>query len=269
MRFCPTKSSGRKVTLADYSLTPDVAIVDPQFVMSMPKGLTADTGIDCLTHALEAAVSIYASPYTDSNAMQAIRLVFKYLPISYAHPHDEEARSMMHNAACIAAIAFSNAAVGVNHALAHAFGARFGVATAAPTRSCCRTSLLITRRCLAVLPRVVRLPRRPHRRRRLNPGGGSTTSGSSAGLSQLALQVDKWVNNTSLAVAFESPTAERWSSPETPSSGTGSRGRPEISGRGRPPATLHDQANYSTGPRSTRWATMAVTTPPAPPASTR
>jgi len=122
------KAHGRKVTLADYSLTPDVAIVDPQFVMSMPKGLTADTGIDCLTHALEAGVSIYASPYTDSNAMQAIRLVFKYLPIAYEHPHDEEARSMMHNAACIAAIAFSNAAVGVNHALAHAFGARFGVA---------------------------------------------------------------------------------------------------------------------------------------------
>jgi len=121
------KARGRKVTLADYSLTPDIAIVDPQFVMSMPKVLTADTGIDCLTHALEAAVSIYASPYTDSSAMQAIRLVFKYLPISYAHPHDEEARSMMHNAACIAAIAFSNAAVGVNHALAHAFGARFGV----------------------------------------------------------------------------------------------------------------------------------------------
>ena len=122
------KERGRKVTLADYSLTPDVAIVDPQFVMSMPKGLTADTGIDCLTHALEAGVSIYASPYTDSNAMQAIRLVFKYLPLAYEHPQDEEARSMMHNAACIAAIAFSNAAVGVNHALAHAFGARFGVA---------------------------------------------------------------------------------------------------------------------------------------------
>jgi acetaldehyde dehydrogenase/alcohol dehydrogenase len=81
-----------------------------------------------LTHALEAGVSILASPYTDSNAMQAIRLVFKYLPLAYLHPHDEEARSMMHNAACIAAIAFSNAAVGVNHALAHAFGARFGVA---------------------------------------------------------------------------------------------------------------------------------------------
>jgi acetaldehyde dehydrogenase/alcohol dehydrogenase len=119
---------GRKVTLADYSLSPDVAIVDPQFVMSMPKGLTADTGIDCLTHALEAGVSNYASPYTDSNAMQAIRLVFKYLPIAYENPRDEEARCMMHNAACIAAMAFSNASVGVNHALAHAFGARFHVA---------------------------------------------------------------------------------------------------------------------------------------------
>jgi acetaldehyde dehydrogenase/alcohol dehydrogenase len=119
---------GRKVTLADYSLSPDVAIVDPQFVMSMPKGLTADTGIDCLTHALEAGVSNYASPYTDSNAMQAIRLVFKYLPIAYENPRNEEARCMMHNAACIAAMAFSNASVGVNHALAHAFGARFHVA---------------------------------------------------------------------------------------------------------------------------------------------
>ena len=122
------KEHSRKVTLADYSLSPDVAIVDPQFVMTMPKGLTADTGIDCLTHGLEAAVSTYASPYTDSNAMQAIRLAFKYLPIAYEHPRDEEARCMMHNAACIAAMAFSNASVGVNHALAHAFGARFGVA---------------------------------------------------------------------------------------------------------------------------------------------
>src|SRR5437660_1514019 len=122
------KDLGRKVTLADYSLTPDVAIVDPQFVMSMPKSLTADTGVDCLTHALEAGVSTFASAYTDSNAMQAIRLVFKYLPIAYKHPNDEEARCMMHNAACIAAMAFSNASVGLNHALAHAFGARFGVA---------------------------------------------------------------------------------------------------------------------------------------------
>jgi acetaldehyde dehydrogenase / alcohol dehydrogenase len=122
------KERGIKVTLADYSLSPDVAIVDPQFVMSMPKGLTVDTGVDCLTHALEAGVSIYASAFTDSNAMQAARLVFKYLPEAYENPQDEEARTMMHNAACIAGIAFSNASVGVNHALAHAFGARFGVA---------------------------------------------------------------------------------------------------------------------------------------------
>jgi acetaldehyde dehydrogenase/alcohol dehydrogenase len=121
------KAHGRKVTLADYSLSPDVAIVDPQFVMSMPRGLTIDTGIDCLTHALEAGVSNYASPYTDSNAMQAIRLAYKYLPIAVDHPHDEEARNMMHNASTIAAIAFSNASVGLNHALAHAFGARFRV----------------------------------------------------------------------------------------------------------------------------------------------
>ncbi|HVZ19213.1 MAG TPA: iron-containing alcohol dehydrogenase, partial [Terriglobales bacterium] len=121
------KEHGRKVTLADYSLTPDVAIVDPQFVMSMPKGLTIDTGIDCLTHALEAGVSIFASPYTDSNAMQAVRMVFKFLPIAVENPRDEEARTMMHNAACIAAIAFSNASVGVNHALAHSFGAYFGI----------------------------------------------------------------------------------------------------------------------------------------------
>ena len=122
------RQRGRKITLADPSLTPDMAIVDPQFVMSMPKALTADTGIDCLTHALEAAVSVYASPYTDANAMQAIRLVFSYLPVAYEQPDDEEARSMMHNAASIAALAFANASVGINHALAHALGARFGIA---------------------------------------------------------------------------------------------------------------------------------------------
>jgi len=118
----------RKITLADPCLSPDVAIVDPQFVMSMPKALTADTGIDALTHALEAWVSVYASPYTDANAMQAIQLVFRHLPVAYEQPGNEEARSMMHNAACIAALAFSNASVGINHALAHAIGARFRIA---------------------------------------------------------------------------------------------------------------------------------------------
>jgi len=126
--FAVLSDKGRKTTLVDYSLSPDVAIVDPQFVMSMPRGLTADTGIDCLTHGLEAIVSVYSSPYTDSHAMQAIRLAFEYLPIAYEHPRDEDARSMMHNAACIAALAFSNSSVGVSHSLAHAFGARFHVA---------------------------------------------------------------------------------------------------------------------------------------------
>ena len=122
------RERNRKITLADPCLSPDVAIVDPQFVMSMPKGLTADTGIDALTHALEAGVSVYSSPYTDAMAMQALRLVFRYLPAAYAEPDNEEARSMMHNASCIAALAFSNASVGINHALAHAIGARFGIA---------------------------------------------------------------------------------------------------------------------------------------------
>ncbi len=122
------KVRNRKITFADYSLSPDVAIVDPQFVFSMPKTLTADTGVDCLTHALEAAVSVYASSYSEANAMQAIQMAFKYLPVAYQQPHDEEARTMMHNASCMAAIAFSNASVGVNHALAHAFGAKFAVA---------------------------------------------------------------------------------------------------------------------------------------------
>ena len=122
------RSKKRKVTLADYLLSPDVAIVDPQFVMSMPKSLTADTGIDAITHALEAAVSSYSSPYTDSCAYEALLLALKYLPIAYEHPENEEARSMVHNAACMAAMAFANASVGVNHALAHALGARFGIA---------------------------------------------------------------------------------------------------------------------------------------------
>ncbi len=117
----------RKITLADYSLTPDAAVVDPQFVMGLPRAITADTGVDCLTHALEAAVSIFASHYTDSNALQAVVMAFRFLPQVYDDPGNEEARTGMHNAACIAGIAFSNASVGVNHALAHAFGARFGV----------------------------------------------------------------------------------------------------------------------------------------------
>ncbi len=119
---------GRKVTLVDYSLVPDLAVVDPTLSASMPPTITADTGIDALTHALEAAVSIFASPYTDAFCVQAARLIFDSLPTAFASGDDIEARTAMANAATLAGLAFSNAFVGVNHALAHALGARFGIA---------------------------------------------------------------------------------------------------------------------------------------------
>lgn len=119
---------GKKETLVDYSLVPDLAIVDPVLTLSMPPVLTADTGIDALTHALEAAVSIFASPYTDALCAQAARLIFDALPRAYRDPDDLEARTDMSNAATLAGLAFSNAFVGTNHALAHAVGARFGIA---------------------------------------------------------------------------------------------------------------------------------------------
>jgi acetaldehyde dehydrogenase/alcohol dehydrogenase len=118
----------RKVTLVDYTLVPDVAIVDPTLTLSMPSELTADTGVDALTHALEAFVSIFASPYTDAFCLQAIHLILEALPRAVADGGDIAARTDMANAATIAGLAFSNAFLGVNHALAHAVGARFGVA---------------------------------------------------------------------------------------------------------------------------------------------
>jgi acetaldehyde dehydrogenase/alcohol dehydrogenase len=121
-------SHGRKVMLVDYSLVPDIAIVDPNLTLTMPPSLTADTGIDALTHALEAGVSIFATPYTDAFCVQAARLIFEALPKAYADGSDLAARTAMANAATIAGLAFANAFVGVNHALAHAVGARFKLA---------------------------------------------------------------------------------------------------------------------------------------------
>jgi acetaldehyde dehydrogenase/alcohol dehydrogenase len=117
----------RKVTLVDYSLVPDMAIVDPHLMLSMPPSVTADTGIDALTHAIEAGVSIFASPYTEAFCVQAVRLILEHLPRAVADGSDLEARTAMANAATLAGLAFSNAFVGVNHALAHAAGARFGL----------------------------------------------------------------------------------------------------------------------------------------------
>lgn len=122
------KEESKKYPLTDYSLTPTVAIIDPTFTMSLPKTVTADTGMDVLTHATEAFVSTLASDYTDGLAIQAIKMVFKYLKRSYDNgPNDPEAREKMHNASCLAGMAFANAFLGMNHSMAHKIGGEFHV----------------------------------------------------------------------------------------------------------------------------------------------
>ncbi len=119
------KKENMKYPIADYALLPNIAIIDPDLVTTMPKSVIADTGLDVLTHALEAYVSNMASDYTDGLAMKSIELVFKYLPKSYLDSNDVVAKEKMHNASTIAGMAFTNAMLGVNHSIAHKIGGQF------------------------------------------------------------------------------------------------------------------------------------------------
>ncbi len=122
------EKTGQKYPLADYALTPNMAIIDTKLVMNMPKKLTAYSGLDALTHALEARVSIMASEYSNALAMEATRLIFKYLPDAYNNgTTDEKAREKIHHASAIAGMAFANAFLGVCHSMAHKLGAAFHV----------------------------------------------------------------------------------------------------------------------------------------------
>ena len=116
-------SKGIKYPLADFNITPDVAIVDPALAMTMPQKLVAHTGMDALTHAIEAYVSTVSSSYTDALAMKAIEMVCAYLPSSYKG--NKESRAHMHDAQCLAGMAFSNALLGIVHSMAHKTGAAF------------------------------------------------------------------------------------------------------------------------------------------------
>ncbi|XWK86274.1 MAG: bifunctional acetaldehyde-CoA/alcohol dehydrogenase [Phormidium sp.] len=122
------RRSSIKYPLADYALTPTMAIIDPELVLNMPKKLTAYGGIDALTHALEAFVSVLASEYTNSLALEAIRLLFKYLPSAYHNgANDPKAREKVHYAATMAGMAFANSFLGICHSMAHQLGATFHV----------------------------------------------------------------------------------------------------------------------------------------------
>lgn len=125
--FSVITMDGKKVPLIDDSLFPDSAIIDPVFTTSVPPTVTADTGADVLTHALEAYVSTGASNYTDALAEKAVSLIFEYLPTAVKNGADLVVRAQLHDASCMAGMAFTNAGLGINHSLAHALGGAFHV----------------------------------------------------------------------------------------------------------------------------------------------
>ncbi|PSC68567.1 bifunctional acetaldehyde-alcohol dehydrogenase [Micractinium conductrix] len=122
------EKTGIKYPLADYALTPHMAIVDPQLVIHMPKTLTAFGGIDALVHSLESYVSVFATDYTKGLSREAVSILFKFLPRAYANGNrDLEARERVHSAATIAGMAFANAFLGICHSLAHKLGSAFHI----------------------------------------------------------------------------------------------------------------------------------------------
>lgn len=120
-------AKNRKFSFADKRLIPDVALLPPAMTSSMNGSLTANTGVDALTHAIEAYVSNLASDFTDALAEKAVQMIFKYLPLAYAEPDNLEYREKMQNASCIAGMAFASGGLGIVHTVAHAFGGFFHV----------------------------------------------------------------------------------------------------------------------------------------------